>query len=130
MLGTYVLSSGYYDAYYLRALKVRRLIKGDFDRAFEKVDVILCPTTTGPAFAFGEKTDDPLSMYLNDVYTVNCNLAGIPGVSLQAGFATRQGKPMPIGIQLLGPVFSEARLLRIARMYERATDHHTRRPAC
>jgi aspartyl-tRNA(Asn)/glutamyl-tRNA(Gln) amidotransferase subunit A len=130
MLGTYVLSSGYYDAYYLRALKVRRLIKGDFDRAFEKVDVILCPTTTGPAFTFGEKTDDPLSMYLNDVYTVNCNLAGIPGVSLQAGFATRQGKPMPIGIQLLGPVFSEARLLRIARMYERATDHHTKRPAC
>jgi aspartyl-tRNA(Asn)/glutamyl-tRNA(Gln) amidotransferase subunit A len=128
MLGTYALSSGYYDAYYLRALKVRRLIKGDFDRAFTSCDVIICPTTTGPAFAFGEKTDDPLQMYLNDVYTVNSNLAGIPGLSIQGGLDTSKGTPLPIGLQLFGPVFAEEKLLRIARMYEAATTHHDARP--
>jgi aspartyl-tRNA(Asn)/glutamyl-tRNA(Gln) amidotransferase subunit A len=118
MLGTYVLSSGYYDAYYNRALKVRRLIKQDFDRAFADCDAILCPTTTGAAFRFAEKTDDPLQMYLNDVYTVNCNLAGIAGISLPGGLDESTGRPLPLGLQLLGPVFSEAKLLRIARMWE------------
>jgi aspartyl-tRNA(Asn)/glutamyl-tRNA(Gln) amidotransferase subunit A len=120
MLGTYVLSSGYYDAYYLRALKFRRLIKRDFDLAFENCDAILCPTTTGPAFKFGAKTDDPIAMYLNDVYTVNANLAGIPGVSIPGGFAEVEGKRLPVGLQLLGKVFDEARLLRIAQCLERS----------
>ncbi|MBI1367969.1 MAG: Asp-tRNA(Asn)/Glu-tRNA(Gln) amidotransferase subunit GatA [Planctomycetes bacterium] len=128
MLGTYALSSGYYDAYYLRALKVRRLIKEDFDKAFEQVDAIICPTTTHPAFRFGEKTDDPLAMYLNDVYTVNCNLAGIPGVSLPCGFSEADGVALPIGMQLLGPAMSEAKLLRTARMYEACERHGARRP--
>jgi len=129
MLGTYALSSGYYDAYYNKALKVRRLIKQDFDAAFEQCDAILCPTTTGPAFRLGEKTDDPLSMYLNDIYTVNANLAGIPGISLPGGFADADGKRLPVGVQLIGPAFDEQRLLRIARVYERATDHWRQRPA-
>ena len=129
MLGTYALSSGYYDAYYLRALKVRRLIKRDFDLAFEKCDVILCPTTTGPAFRFGEKTDNPLEMYLNDVYTVNANLAGVPGISVPAGFATVAGKKLPLGVQFIGKVFDESRLLRVARMYEKATGYGSSRPA-
>jgi aspartyl-tRNA(Asn)/glutamyl-tRNA(Gln) amidotransferase subunit A len=128
MLGTYALSSGYYDAYYNRALKVRRLIKQDFDRAFEVCDAIICPTTTGAAFKFGEKTDDPLQMYLNDVYTVNCNLAGIAGISIPCGFDVRDGKRLPLGVQLLGPTFSEANLLRIARMYERTHAEATARP--
>jgi aspartyl-tRNA(Asn)/glutamyl-tRNA(Gln) amidotransferase subunit A len=128
MLGTYALSSGYYDAYYLRALKVRRLIKQDFDRAFEQCDAILCPTTTSPAFKIGEKVDDPLAMYLNDVYTVNANLAGIAGVSLPGGFAERDGKTLPVGVQLLGPAFKEPELLRIARRFEAATAYATRRP--
>lgn len=126
MLGTYVLSSGYHDAYYVRALKVRRLIKRDFDRAFEQCDAILCPTTTAPAFRLGDKIDDPLAMYLNDVYTVNANLAGIPGISLPGGL-TREG--LPVGVQLLGAAFDEARLLRIARMYEQATRYGWKRPA-
>ena len=135
MLGTYVLSSGYYDAYYLRALKVRRLIKRDFDTAFEQCDAILCPTTTSAAFGFGEKSDDPLAMYLNDVYTVNANLAGIPGISLPGGFIDAQNgtggepKKLPLGVQLLGPTFQEEKLLRIARMYEAATEHYKTRPA-
>ena len=130
MLGTHVLCSGYYDAYYLRALKVRRLIKEDFDVAFQSCDVILCPTTTGPAFRIGQNTDDPLQMYLNDIYTVNCNLAGIPGISIPAGFAP-SGPPagrLPLGIQLLGPLFSEPILLRAARMFEKATRFHESRP--
>ena len=130
MLGTYVLSSGYYDAYYLKALKVRRLIKQDFDAAFEKCDAILCPTTTGPAFEVGEKCDDPLTMYLNDVYTVNANLAGIPGLSLPGGFAQVKGKTLPLGLQLLGPAFGEGKLLRVAKMFEQATQHHQQRPVC
>jgi len=128
MLGTYALSSGYYDAYYDRALKVRRLIKNDFDQAFGSCDTILCPTTTGPAFKIGELSDDPLAMYLNDVYTVNCNLAGIAGVSFQGGTAEVDGKTLPIGMQLLGNAFEESKLLKIARVYEVATEHHTLRP--
>ncbi len=128
MLGTYALSSGYYDAYYNRALKVRRLIKNDFDKAFESCDVILCPTTTAPAFKIGEMADDPLAMYLNDVYTVNCNLAGIAGISLQGGTTEVDGKTLPVGVQLLGAAFDESRLLKVARVFEAATDHHTRRP--
>ena len=127
MIGTYALSSGYYDAYYVSALKVRALIKRDFDRAFEICDVILCPTSPTPAFRIGEKTGDPLAMYLTDVFTVTCNIAGIPGISIPCGFTS--GSPgLPIGLQLLGPTFSEETLLRIARMYERETDWHTRRP--
>jgi aspartyl-tRNA(Asn)/glutamyl-tRNA(Gln) amidotransferase subunit A len=128
MIGTYALSTGYYDAYYVRALKVRRLIRQDFDRAFEKCDVILCPTSPVPAFRIGEKADDPLSMYLTDVFTVTANIAAIPGVSIPCGF-TSGDKPLPIGLQLLGPAFGEEKLLRIARMYESATDWHRRRPA-
>src|SRR5207247_1264812 len=125
MIGTYALSSGYYDAYYVRALKMRTLIKRDFDQAFEKCDVIACPTSPTPAFKVGEKTGDPLQMYLCDVFTVTCNIAGIPGISIPAGFTTGE-KPLPIGLQLLGPTFSEEKLLRVARMHEAATDWHTR----
>lgn len=129
MLGTYALSSGYYDAYYLRALKVRRLIKRDFDLAFAQCDAIICPTTTGPAFRFGEKIASPLAMYLTDIYTVNCNLAGLPGISVPGGMApVAGGGMMPIGLQLFGPIFQEDRLLRIARLFERATDFHKARP--
>jgi aspartyl-tRNA(Asn)/glutamyl-tRNA(Gln) amidotransferase subunit A len=127
MIGTYALSSGYYDAYYLRALKIRRLIKQDFDRAFERCDVILCPTSPTPAFKIGEKSGDPLAMYLTDVFTVTCNIAGLPGISIPCGFTSGE-KPLPIGLQLLGPTFSEEKLLRAARMYESATDWHQRRP--
>jgi aspartyl-tRNA(Asn)/glutamyl-tRNA(Gln) amidotransferase subunit A len=127
MIGTYALSSGYYDAYYLRALKVRRLIKQDFDNAFAQCDVVLSPTSPTPAFKLGEKTDDPLQMYLDDVFTVTCNIAGIPGISVPCGF-TNDPKPLPIGLQLLGPTFGEEKLLRIAAMYESATDWHCRRP--
>jgi aspartyl-tRNA(Asn)/glutamyl-tRNA(Gln) amidotransferase subunit A len=127
MIGTYALSSGYYDAYYVRALKIRALIKQDFDRAFEKCDLVLCPTTPTPAFKAGEKTADPLSMYMSDVFTVTCNIAGIPGISLPCGF-TAGATPLPIGLQLLGPAFGEEHLLRAARMYEASTDFHKRRP--
>ncbi|MCE9561830.1 MAG: Asp-tRNA(Asn)/Glu-tRNA(Gln) amidotransferase subunit GatA [Planctomycetes bacterium] len=125
MIGTYVLSSGYKDAYYVKALKVRRLVKKDYDDAFATCDVVMGPTTPTAAFKAGEKSDDPLAMYLSDVYTVSCNLAGIPGLSMPCGF-TKAG--LPIGLQLLGKPFDEEKLLRIARMYEAATDWHTRRP--
>ncbi|MEM6553426.1 MAG: Asp-tRNA(Asn)/Glu-tRNA(Gln) amidotransferase subunit GatA [Planctomycetota bacterium] len=128
MLGTYALSSGYYDAYYNTALKVRRLIRRDFDAVFETCDAILCPTATGPAFKIGELTDDPLAMYLNDVYTVPASLAGLPGISLPAGFAERDGKPLPIGIQLIGRAFDEVTLFRLARQFEQNTDHGTKHP--
>jgi aspartyl-tRNA(Asn)/glutamyl-tRNA(Gln) amidotransferase subunit A len=128
MIGTYALSSGYYDAYYVRALQMRTLIKRDFDQAFKKCDVVLSPTTPTPAFKIGEKASDPLAMYLSDIFTVTCNIAGIPGISLPCGF-TSAPNPLPIGLQLLGPAFGEERLLRAARMYERATDWHTRRPS-
>lgn len=127
MIGTYALSSGYYDAYYLSALKMRALIKRDFDEAFKTCDVVLCPTSPTPAFRIGEKTGDPLQMYLVDVFTVTCNIAGIPGLSLPCGL-TVGPKPLPIGLQLLGPAFSEEKLLRIARMYEAATEWHRQRP--
>jgi aspartyl-tRNA(Asn)/glutamyl-tRNA(Gln) amidotransferase subunit A len=127
MIGAYALSSGYYDAYYVSALKVRVLIKRDFDEAFKKCDVILSPTSPTPAFKVGEKTGDPLQMYLCDVFTVTCNIAGIPGISLPCGFTTGD-KPLPIGLQLLGPAFGEPALLRAARMYEAATEWHLRRP--
>jgi aspartyl-tRNA(Asn)/glutamyl-tRNA(Gln) amidotransferase subunit A len=120
MLGTYALSSGYDEAYYHRALSIRRLIKQDFDRAFADCDVVLTSTATGPAFRIGEKADDPLAMYLNDVYTVNANLAGLPGISLPAGSADIDGSPLPLGVQLVGPAFAERDLLRAARMLEQA----------
>jgi aspartyl-tRNA(Asn)/glutamyl-tRNA(Gln) amidotransferase subunit A len=128
MVGTYALSSGYYDAYYNRALKVRRRIKEDFDRAFEKCDAIVSPTSPVPAFGVGEKSGDPMQLYLCDVFTVTCNIAGIAGISLPCGF-TSGAKPLPIGLQLLGPHFSEEKLLRIARQYEAATEWHKRRPS-
>lgn len=125
MLGTYALSSGYYDAYYLRAQRVRQLIKDDFDRAFELCDVIISPTTPDAAFELGAKSSDPLAMYLCDVFTVTCNIAGIPGMSVPCGFS-RSG--LPIGMQMLGPVFSESVMLRLARWYELAHDWHKRKP--
>lgn len=125
MLGTYALSAGYYDAYYLKALKVRRLIREDYDEAFKSVDVIVSPSSPTPAFKIGELVDDPLSMYLQDIYTISANLAGLPGVVLPAGF---NSSGLPIGLQLQGPAFAEERLLRAARMYERETDWHRRHP--
>jgi aspartyl-tRNA(Asn)/glutamyl-tRNA(Gln) amidotransferase subunit A len=125
ILGTYVLSSGYYDAYYLRAQKVRTLIRNDFMRAFERVDFLLTPTSPVPAFKKGERTADPLAMYLADIYTISANLAGLPGLSLPCGF-TESG--LPIGLQLLGKPFDEPRLLAAARRFEQAHDWHLRRP--
>ena len=126
MLGTYALSAGYYDAYYLKAQKVRTLIKQDFVDAFRTVDAVLSPTSPTPAFRIGEKVSDPLAMYLNDVFTLPCNLAGLPGLSLPCGF-TRAG--LPIGLQILGRPWDEARVLRIARAFEREHDFHRRSPA-
>ncbi len=125
MLGTYALSSGYYDAYYLKALQVRSLIREDFERAFEEVDVVLTATAPTPAFQIGEKMDDPLTMYLSDIFTIPCNLAGIPGISIPCGF-TSAG--LPVGLQLLGRVFDEETLLRVADAYQRETDFHRRHP--
>ncbi|KAA3627427.1 MAG: Asp-tRNA(Asn)/Glu-tRNA(Gln) amidotransferase subunit GatA, partial [Proteobacteria bacterium] len=121
MIGTYALSSGYYDAYYLKAQKIRQLIAQDFRAAFEKCDVVIGPTTPTTAFALGEKTDDPVSMYLNDIFTNTVNLAGLPGLSLPVGF-DRQG--LPIGMQLIGPYFEEAKLLNVAHRYQSVTDWH------
>lgn len=126
ILGTYVLSSGYYDAYYLRAQKVRTLIRQDFLKAFEKVDLVVTPTTPTPAFKAGEKSDDPMQMYLSDIFTISCNLAGIPGVSLPCGFSTNP--KLPIGLQLLGKPFGEETLLRAAHAYEQSTPWHKDRP--
>ncbi len=129
MLGTFALSSGYFDQYYARALKARRLIRQDFDRAFQQCDVILTPTATDPAFRLGEKLDDPLAMYLNDVYTANCNLAGLPAISLPAGLAEGEdGTRLPVGLQLIGPLFQEETLLQAAHRYQRHTDWHTLHP--
>ena len=125
MLGTFALSAGYYDQYYNKALKVRRLIKDDFDRAFEQCDLLIGPAAPTPAFRLGEKLDDPLAMYLADVYTVSLNLAGLPGLTVPCGL-TEGG--LPIGMQLMGPVFRESTLLQAARLYERQTDWHTGRP--
>ena len=125
MLGTYALSSGYYDAYYLKASKVRNLIRQDFLSAFEKVDVVLCPTSPTPAFRLGERIENPLEMYLSDVFTIPANLAGIPGISIPCGF-TRDN--LPIGMQIMGKHFDEATLLKVARAFERETDYHLKRP--
>jgi aspartyl-tRNA(Asn)/glutamyl-tRNA(Gln) amidotransferase subunit A len=127
ILGTYVLSSGYYDAYYLRAQKVRTLIRGDFLKAFEKVDAIVTPTSPTAAFKIGEKSDDPLQMYLSDIFTISCNLAGICGISIPCGF-TKNPK-LPIGLQLLGKPFGEETLLKIAHTYEMNTAWHKQKPA-
>jgi aspartyl-tRNA(Asn)/glutamyl-tRNA(Gln) amidotransferase subunit A len=125
MLGTYALSSGYYDAYYLKALKVRNLIRSDFTSAFEKCDCDMMPVAPTTAFKIGEKTDDPLKMYLSDMYTIAANLVGIPGISIPAGF---DENGLPIGLQILAPPFAEERLLRIARTFEKETAWHERRP--
>ncbi len=125
MLGTYALSAGYYDAYYLKAQKVRALIKRDFDRAFESCDVIVTPTTPTTAFKIGEKTDDPLQMYLSDIFTISVNLAGLPGLSLPCGF---DNAGMPIGLQIIGKHFDEAAMLKVANAYEQATEWHKKKP--
>ena len=125
MLGTYALSSGYYDAYYLKALKVRNLIRRDFTDAFEKCDCIMMPVSPTTAFKTGEKTEDPLQMYLSDVYTISANLSGIPGVSVPCGF---DGNSLPVGLQIMTPAFTEDKLLRIARMYEAENDWYNKRP--
>jgi aspartyl-tRNA(Asn)/glutamyl-tRNA(Gln) amidotransferase subunit A len=125
MLGTYALSSGYYDAYYLKALKVRNLIRGDFTKAFKRCDCIMMPVSPTTAFKIGEKVDDPLTMYLSDIYTIAANLAGIPSISVPCGFDENN---LPIGLQILSPAFSEDKLLRIARMFEAQTDWHKREP--
>jgi aspartyl-tRNA(Asn)/glutamyl-tRNA(Gln) amidotransferase subunit A len=126
ILGTYVLSSGYYDAYYLRAQKVRTLFRQDFLKAFERVDAIVTPTTPTAAFRVGEKSGDPLQMYLSDVFTIPCNLAGICGVSVPCGF-TAQPR-LPIGLQFLGPPFGEEAILRLAYAYEQSTAWHLEHP--
>jgi aspartyl-tRNA(Asn)/glutamyl-tRNA(Gln) amidotransferase subunit A len=125
ILGTYVLSSGYYDAYYNRAQKVRQLLRRDFEQAFEKCDVILTPTSPGPAFKFGEKTNDPLQMYLADIYTIAVNLAGVCGISIPCGFTSSK---LPIGLQLIGPHFGEETLLRTAHAYETSHEWAQQRP--
>jgi aspartyl-tRNA(Asn)/glutamyl-tRNA(Gln) amidotransferase subunit A len=125
MTGTYVLSAGYYDAYYIKAQKVRALINNDFMRAFAEVDLLLGPTTPTAAFPLGDKTSDPITMYLNDIYTIGANLAGLPAMSIPAGFAGG----LPVGVQLIGPHFGEARLLNAAHMFQKETDWHLKVPA-
>ena len=127
LIGTYVLSHGYYDAYYLQAQRVRRLIAADFAEAFKHCDVIMGPTYPIPAFRLGEKIGNPVQMYLSDIYTVAVNLAGLPGMSIPCGFSG-QTSPLPVGLQLIGDYFSEARLLNIAHRYQQATDWHLRQP--
>ncbi len=121
------MSSGYYDAYYLRAQKVRELIRQDFAKAFEKVNALISPTSPVPAFKLGERTDDPLQMYLADIFTSPANLAGICGISVPCGFADVDGNRLPIGLQLLGNALDEARILQIAHAYEQSTDWHRAR---
>jgi len=125
MLGTYALSSGYYDAYYKKAQQVRTLIKRDFEEAFRKVDVIITPTAPTPAFKVGEKADDPLQMYLSDIFTISVNLAGVPGISIPCGFTKNS---LPIGMQLIGRHFDEETILRVAFAYEQSTEWHRRKP--
>jgi aspartyl-tRNA(Asn)/glutamyl-tRNA(Gln) amidotransferase subunit A len=124
LTGTYVLSAGYYDAYYLKAQRVRRLISDDFARAFAEVDIVAGPTTPTPAFAIGQKADNPIEMYLNDIYTIGANLAGLPALSMPCGFV----EGLPVGLQLIGPHLSEGLLLKIAHHFQRATDWHGRVP--
>jgi aspartyl-tRNA(Asn)/glutamyl-tRNA(Gln) amidotransferase subunit A len=125
MLGTYALSAGYYDAYYLKASRVRTLIRKDFEEAFRRCDVLILPTAPTPAFRLGEKVDDPLQMYLSDIFTIPCNLAGLPGLSLPCGFT---GEGLPIGLQILGNFFQEEKILRVAWAFEQNTEHHRRKP--
>ncbi len=126
MLGTYVLSAGYYDAFYLKALQVRTLLRRDYEEAFERVDVVAMPTMPTPPFKLGEKSSDPLQMYLGDIFTVSANLAGLPGISVPCGFSS---DGLPIGFQLMGRMFDEVTMLRVADAYERATEWHARTPA-
>jgi len=129
MVGAYALSSGYYDAYYLKAQQLRHLISDDFKKAYEKVDVIMAPATPATAFNIGEKTDDPISMYLSDIFTIAVNLAGIPAMSIPVGFAdTSSGKSMPVGMQIMGNYFEEAKLLKVAHQYQQQTDWHKQMP--
>ncbi|MCB5188787.1 Asp-tRNA(Asn)/Glu-tRNA(Gln) amidotransferase subunit GatA [Methylobacillus caricis] len=129
LIGTYVLSAGYYDAYYLKAQQIRRLIAQDFERAFEQCDIILGPTAPSTAFKAGEKADDPVAMYLQDIYTIAVNLAGLPGMSIPAGFAPADdGKELPVGLQVIGNYFDEARMLNAGHAYQQVTDWHTRMP--
>ena len=124
LVGTYALSAGYYDAYYLKAQKVRRLIKTDFDNAFKEVDVIMGPTSPTPGFRLGEKSDDPVSMYLSDIYTIAVNLAGLPALTIPAGFANS----LPVGLQLIGNHFAEGRLLNAGHRFQLETDWHRQIP--
>jgi aspartyl-tRNA(Asn)/glutamyl-tRNA(Gln) amidotransferase subunit A len=128
ILGTYVLSSGYYDAYYLRAQKVRTLIRQDFATAFQKVDAIVCPTSPTPAFKLGERTSDPLSMYLADIFTLAANIAGICGISVPCGFLEKEGKQLPVGLQILGKELDESTVLQVANAYEQSTEWHRAKP--
>ncbi len=129
MVGTYALSSGYYDAYYLKAQQLRHLISDDFVKAYEKVDVIMAPVTPDTAFNIGEKTDDPISMYLSDIYTIAVNLAGIPAMSIPVGFAdSSSGESMPVGMQIIGNHFEEVKLLNVAHQYQQQTDWHKQMP--
>jgi aspartyl-tRNA(Asn)/glutamyl-tRNA(Gln) amidotransferase subunit A len=125
MLGTYALSSGYYDAYYLKAAKVRTLITRDFKNAFESCDAIFCPTAPSPPFRIGEKVDDPIQMYLTDVFTIPVNMAGLPGIAVPGGFS---GDGLPVGFQLVAPHFQEARLVQLTAAFQKETDHHLKRP--
>jgi len=124
LVGAYALSSGYYDAYYLKAQKIRRLIANDFTEAFKQVDVIMSPTTPTPAFKVGEKNDDPISMYYSDIYTIAVNLAGLPGLSVPCGFVN----DLPVGLQIIAPYFAEAKLLNVAHQYQQVTDWHQQMP--
>jgi aspartyl-tRNA(Asn)/glutamyl-tRNA(Gln) amidotransferase subunit A len=124
LIGTYVLSAGYYDAYYLKAQRVRRLVSDDFQQAFANVDVILAPATPTPAFKLGEKTKDPVSMYLNDIFTIPANLAGLPAISIPAGFINQ----LPVGVQLIANHFAEAKLLNVAHQFQQHTDWHNKVP--
>jgi len=129
MIGTYALSAGYYDAYYLKAQQVRTVIRREFDEAFERYDAIIAPVTPSAAFKIGEKVDDPIAMYLNDVFTLPVNIAGLPGLSVPSGFAEIEGHRLPLGLQVIARPFDEATALRVAHAYEQATDWHTQRPA-
>ncbi len=129
LIGTYVLSAGYYDAYYLKAQQIRRLIAQDFEEAFKHCDVIMGPAAPSTAFKAGEKVDDPVAMYLQDIYTISTNLAGLPGMSVPAGFSSgTDGKALPVGLQIIGNYFDEARMLNVAHQYQQVTDWHTRMP--
>jgi len=125
LIGTYVLSHGYYDAYYLQAQKLRRLIARDFEQAFERCDVILGPTSPSVAFRLGERTADPVQMYLSDIFTIAVNLAGLPGMSIPCGFGEGE---LPVGLQITGSYFREAQMLNVAHQYQLATDWHLRLP--